>query len=165
MRYQFLEKYEKALYYQEFIANYSFFFLTLKGMRVKLHLFLYALLVSTFSLFSYEFRGTHFFASYKECNTQALEDISKLKDVLKEAVEKSGATILKYDFFDFSDDSTTGTFILSESHASIHTYPEHKACFVDLFTCGDHCHWEPFHAVLKAYLQPEVIDDKVKTRS
>lgn len=136
-----------------------------EGRAVKVNYFLCALLCIVFQVQSYEFRGTHFFASYKECNPAALENITELKTVLKEAVEKSGATILKYDFFDFSEDSTTGTFILSESHASIHTYPEHKACFVDLFTCGDHCHWEPFHAVLKTYLQPAVIDVKVKTRS
>jgi len=132
---------------------------------VKVKGFFCALILIVLQLQSYEFRGTHFFASYKECDSLALENIAKLKDVLKEAIKKSGATILKYDFYDFSENSTTGTFILSESHASIHTYPEHRACFVDLFTCGDDCHWEPFHAVLKTYLQPAVIDVKVKTRS
>lgn len=132
---------------------------------MKAKFLLFALLVTVFSVHSYEFSGTHFFASYKECDSSALENLAKLKDVLKEAVEKSGATILKYDFYDFSEISTTGTFILSESHASIHTYPEHKACFVDLFTCGDHCHWEPFHAVLETYLKPGIIDKKVEIRS
>ena len=127
--------------------------------------FLSALLVTFFSIQSYEFSGTHFFASYKECDSEALNRIEELKKVFKDAVGKSGATILKYDFFDFSKESTTGTFILSESHASIHTYPEHKACFVDLFTCGDHCLWKPFHKTLKAYLKPKIVDKKVVIRS
>ena len=30
----------------------------------------------------------------------------------------------------------TGLFLLSESHASVHTYPEHGYAAVDLFSCG-----------------------------
>jgi S-adenosylmethionine/arginine decarboxylase-like enzyme len=33
----------------------------------------------------------------------------------------------------------TGCFILSESHLTFHTYPEHEGCFFDLFTCGTRC--------------------------
>lgn len=29
--------------------------------------------------------------------------------------------------------------LLSESHASIHTYPEQNCMFVDAFTCGTNC--------------------------
>ena len=31
----------------------------------------------------------------------------------------------------------TGVFLLSESHASVHTYPEHGYAAVDLFSCGE----------------------------
>lgn len=31
----------------------------------------------------------------------------------------------------------TGVFLLAESHASYHTWPEHRLVCVDFFTCGD----------------------------
>jgi S-adenosylmethionine/arginine decarboxylase-like enzyme len=56
------------------------------------------------------------------------------------------------------------TITLSESHASIHTYPEHGKCFVDLFTCGDKCDHEVFNDALKAYLQPKKVAEMVLAR-
>jgi S-adenosylmethionine decarboxylase len=37
----------------------------------------------------------------------------------------------------FEPQGVTVLALLSESHASIHTYPEVGAMFVDVFTCGD----------------------------
>lgn len=70
------------------------------------------------------------------------------------AIDASGATILSYHVEKFEGGGVTASFLLSESHASIHTYPEHGGCFIDLFTCGDTCHWEPFDKILAAYLEP-----------
>jgi S-adenosylmethionine decarboxylase proenzyme, Bacillus form len=114
---------------------------------------------------AYDFKGKHFFASYKECDEQALINIDALKEAFELAVNSSGATILKYDYVNFLGNGITATFILSESHASIHTYPEHNACFVDLFTCGDHCSWEKFDAILERYLKPGISWKEVKIRS
>jgi S-adenosylmethionine decarboxylase len=37
----------------------------------------------------------------------------------------------------FEPQGVTVLALLSESHASVHTYPEIGAMFVDVFTCGD----------------------------
>ena len=47
--------------------------------------------------------------------------------------------------------------LLSESHASIHTYPEHGGCFVDFFTCGTTCKPENFDKYMQNYLKPKNI--------
>lgn len=88
---------------------------------------------------SYAFLGQHLVASYKGCNAAALTDITMLKQIFEEAVKASGATILSSLSHTFASDGLTMVFLLSESHASIHTYPEHNACFIDLFTCGKKC--------------------------
>jgi S-adenosylmethionine/arginine decarboxylase-like enzyme len=58
----------------------------------------------------------------------------------------------------------TAVLLLAESHASIHTYPEHQACFVDLFTCGRACSAERFDAVLRQYLRPASVQRRTMLR-
>ncbi len=125
-------------------------------------------LIFAFPLFchaDYQFAGRHFLASYLDCDAEAIADISALKEAMTQAVLTSGATLLNQSEFVFEPDGLTMVFLLSESHASIHTYPEHRACFVDLFTCGGHCDAQRFHAVLSAYLHPESINIKLLARN
>ena len=69
---------------------------------------------------------------------------------MEQAVEACGATLLNSARHVFPPDGMTIVMLLSESHASIHTYPEHNSCFVDLFTCGLDCQAEEFDAVLRS---------------
>jgi S-adenosylmethionine decarboxylase proenzyme len=103
----------------------------------------------------YEFRGKHFIASYLGCDLEALSHVEGMIQTMDEAVFASNATILNKTFYVFPPNGLTIVYLLSESHASLHTYPECGACFVDLFTCGDHCTPEKFDAILRAYLKPK----------
>ena len=104
---------------------------------------------------SYEFYGKHFIASYFECDQQAIGDDKKLQEVLKDAARASGAEILESSSYVFDTGGLTQAILLSESHASIHTYPEYSSCFVDLFTCGHRCDWKEFDQVMQDYLKPK----------
>ena len=66
-----------------------------------------------------------------------LNDPDRLEAVLRTAVLESGATVLSSHHHRFSPQGVTVVLILAESHASIHTYPEHGAYMADVFTCGD----------------------------
>lgn len=122
-------------------------------------------MVQVFSLFlfintlfaesPYAFSGKHFIASYLECDQEALENLISLEAAMDKAVTLSGATILTSAKHIFEPNGITLMYLLSESHASLHSYPECQACFVDLFTCGDHCFPEPFDAAMQAYLKPK----------
>jgi S-adenosylmethionine decarboxylase len=102
----------------------------------------------------YDFIGRHFMASYVGCAANALHDLECLEDAMQKAVRASGATLLNTARHVFPTGGATIVMLLSESHASIHTYPEHDSCFVDLFTCGLDCQPEAFDAVLRSYLRP-----------
>ena len=104
---------------------------------------------------SYEFYGKHFIASYFECDQQAIGDEKKLQEVLKDAARASGAEILESSSYVFDTGGLTQAILLSESHASIHTYPEYGSCFVDRFTCGHRCDWKEFDQVMQDYLKPK----------
>ncbi len=114
---------------------------------------------------NYNFAGKHFLASYLDCDVRAMTDLEGLLHAMDEAVAASGATILERAPYVFPPNGLTVAYLLSESHASLHTYPEHSACFVDLFTCGDHCIAEKFDAVLRAYLKPKEVNAKLFLRS
>lgn len=114
---------------------------------------------------SYEFAGKHFLASYLDCDPEALKNVDTLIAVMNQAVEASGATILDSNAYRFSPEAVTVVYLLSESHASIHTYPEHGACFIDLFTCGEKCSSKEFDRVLRDYLKPKEVDARLFLRS
>lgn len=113
---------------------------------------------------NYEFSGRHFVASYTGCDHAALSNIDALKKAFLGAVCESGATLLESVDYVFPPEGLTMVALLSESHASIHTYPEHDACFVDLFTCGTRCQAEKFDEALQRYLQPKDVSHKILIR-
>lgn len=129
--------------------------------KIKNFLVISILLLQTLNSFSeesnntYEFYGKHFIASYTECDEVAILNDKKLQEVLLEAAKACGAEILKSSSYTFETGGLTQVVLLSESHASIHTYPEYRSCFVDLFTCGQRCDWKAFDAVLQNFLQPK----------
>lgn len=113
---------------------------------------------------AYHFRGKHLIASYLECDVRALINLETLLQAMEHAVRASGATILDHTAYVFPPNGLTVVYLLSESHASLHTYPEHGSCFVDLFTCGDACSADKFDAVLRAYLNPKVSSTRMFLR-
>jgi S-adenosylmethionine decarboxylase len=112
----------------------------------------------------FQFVGRHLVVSYKGCSRAALTDLTGLKGAMRAAVTAAGATLLAEASHVFPPDGLTLVLLLSESHASIHTYPEHAACFLDIFTCGLRCRSEKFDAVLSAYLRPSSADRKLFVR-
>jgi S-adenosylmethionine decarboxylase len=112
----------------------------------------------------HEFKGTHLIASYCGCDQEALTDLDSLVSAMHHAVASAGAIILKSVEHVFPPYGLTMVILLSESHASIHTYPEYGACFVDLFTCGNNCSAEKFDVALREYLNPKEVNARLLVR-
>lgn len=87
----------------------------------------------------YGIEGEHVVADLWQCDQALLNDKKKIKKILKEAAKISLATPLKYQDHKFLPNGITGVWILSESHISIHTYPDHEYAHIDIFTCGNRC--------------------------
>jgi S-adenosylmethionine decarboxylase proenzyme len=114
---------------------------------------------------SYDFYGTHYIASYLDCDYNALTNIDLLKKYMELAIINSGATIINSVEKKFDNNGYTIIFLLSESHCSIHTYPEHKSIFTDLFTCGTNCSYEEFEKTITKYLSPKKINKNIVIRN
>lgn len=112
----------------------------------------------------YQFVGHHFVASLMGCNQEALTNVEELAKTLEKAAVASGAQILTTSKYVFPGNGLTMVILLSESHASIHTYPEFGACFIDLFTCGHHCSAKNFEEVLESYLKPQEVNKRMLLR-
>lgn len=81
--------------------------------------------------------GNHIIAEFYDCDETIINGQEIVEDIMIDAVEVSGATIVKPAFHKFSPHGVSGMVVVSESHFSIHTWPEYKYCAVDIFTCGD----------------------------
>ncbi len=112
----------------------------------------------------YSFRGNHFLASYLNCDRLALSNLEKLIETMDQAVAASRATVLDKVTYVFPPNGLALVYLLSEGHASLHTYPEYGHCFIDLFTCGDLCTSKKFHEVLIEYLKPNEVSEKTFLR-
>jgi len=83
-----------------------------------------------------EFTGWHVLAEFGGVDTALCDDLERLESALRESLVAAGVTICDVVHKKFDPQGVTVLALLSESHASIHTYPESGEIFVDVFTCG-----------------------------
>ncbi|MCS1352167.1 adenosylmethionine decarboxylase [Mechercharimyces sp. CAU 1602] len=65
-----------------------------------------------------------------------LNDASLLEQHMRVAANKCGATVMSAQSKQFDPQGATVLLLLSESHISIHTYPERGFAALDCYTCG-----------------------------
>ena len=82
--------------------------------------------------------GKHVIYDLLGGNPHLLDDIDFVTQAITEAVEASGATLLGINSHRFEPQGVTAVALLSESHLSVHTWPEHGYAAIDCFTCGEH---------------------------
>ena len=82
--------------------------------------------------------GRHVIVELLGGNPNLLNDERYIVAALKEAAERAGGTVLNVSSHKFTPQGVTALALLSESHLSIHTWPEHGYAAVDAFTCGSH---------------------------
>jgi S-adenosylmethionine decarboxylase len=74
-----------------------------------------------------------------------LTDREIIDEALHRAADAAGATVLNSHLHQFSSSGgVSGVLVLSESHISIHTWPERSFAALDIFMCGA-C--DPYQAV------------------
>ena len=80
--------------------------------------------------------GFHYLIELHSCTREKLGNAPFLEELFQRAVKESGATEIGRIFHKFSPEGVSGVILISESHFSIHTWPEHGYAAVDLFTCS-----------------------------
>lgn len=93
-------------------------------------------------------KGQHFVIDAFQCQEDILNQTELLKKLLIKAVESLGMEILSTYFHSFSPQGVTGVIVISTSHFSIHTWPEHGYAALDLYTCGNQELWPVLRELL-----------------
>ena len=89
-----------------------------------------------------------------------LNDERFLCELLERAAENAGAKVLHRVTWRFSPVGISVILILSETHISIHTWPEYRYAALDIFLCGEGKNPEAAWTVIKEALKP--VDFRIK---
>ena len=82
------------------------------------------------------FAGTHLLVDL--FGARRLDDLAHIEKTLRRCVEVAGATLLHIHLHHFTPNGgVSGVAVLSESHISIHSWPEANYAALDIFMCGD----------------------------
>lgn len=81
--------------------------------------------------------GKHYIAEMWGVDSKLLDNISEIEKNMKLAVNKSEGHILNVYGHKFSPQGVSVVITISESHLSIHTFPESNYCAIDTYTCGN----------------------------
>lgn len=82
------------------------------------------------------FAGTHIIIDLYDA--KRLDDIMYMEKCMKKCVEIAGATLLHIHLHHFTPNGgISGVAVLSESHMSVHTWPEKNFAAFDVFMCGE----------------------------
>lgn len=100
--------------------------------------------------------GVHVIAEFYGCNPNVLNDLKFINTVLKKTVSGAGFNQISSKLHQFNPHGVTGFILLSESHISIHTWPELEYAAIDVFSCG---------AKKKAIKALEILKKELKPKS
>ena len=81
--------------------------------------------------------GRHILVEYYNCDERILNDHKFIEELMVTAAKKANATVVESVFHMFNPYGVSGAVVISESHLTIHTWPEYGYASVDLYTCGE----------------------------
>lgn len=75
----------------------------------------------------------------------------EIERIFRQAVEDCEASLLHIYMHEFTGGGITGVAVLSESHISIHTWPEFEYAALDIFLCGTKDPWRAINAIREGF--------------
>jgi len=108
--------------------------------------------------------GIHIVADLYGCDAELLKSADSMARIFEEAVKFAKLNKLSSHFHQFNPYGATGVIVISESHLSFHTWPEHGYAAIDVYTCGSHeSAFKAFDFIVKQ-LNPERVEKHVHFR-
>jgi len=109
--------------------------------------------------------GRHLFADLYGVPPHRLTSETQLLDLLLRAVRAAGFNVVGQLSHKFPGEQSgiTAIALLSESHATFHTYPEHGYLAVDVFSCGAASPEKALDVIVRE-LQPAQVESSTRQR-
>lgn len=80
--------------------------------------------------------GHHYIAEASGCSPDVIGKVESVEQIMVRAAEVAGVQVWSISFHRFSPNGVSGVVVISESHLSVHTWPEYGYVALDIFTCG-----------------------------
>ena len=80
-----------------------------------------------------------------------LTSVSEIERIFRQAVDDCEANLLHIYLHEFDGGGVTGVAVLSESHISIHTWPEFEYAALDIFLCGTKDPYKALNAIKEGF--------------
>lgn len=106
----------------------------------------------------------HIIADFCNCPLELLESGKVGEQILDKTVRESELNSILIRYHQFEPVGYTAAALLTESHITLHTWPEHRSVQIDIFTCGSHDKARKAYAILKEIYKPEQFSEKILFR-
>jgi S-adenosylmethionine decarboxylase len=108
--------------------------------------------------------GIHIIAEIRGVDSGKISKIEDIRPLLDRSIAKSGLHVISSTFHQFHPSGVSAIYLLSESHLSIHTWPEDGYVALDVFTCGnDESAFKAFESIIEE-LQPKSVEKQIIRR-
>jgi len=112
--------------------------------------------------------GIHVIAEFLGVKSEKISRVEKTREILDRVIAKSGLHAISSSFHQFEPYGVSAVYLLSESHLSVHTWPEHEYVALDMaldiFTCGaDEPALKAFELLVEEF-QPKIVEKKIIRR-
>lgn len=109
--------------------------------------------------------GVHLLINvYDVPHPERLTYLTRGRPIMEELIQELDLHVVAQTGHQFSPIGYTYAYVLSESHFTIHTYPEYRSCYLDLFCCNPQ--FDPVHAIerIKQKFQTEHVRSQIIRR-
>jgi S-adenosylmethionine decarboxylase len=108
--------------------------------------------------------GLHVLGNLYGCPAEMLEKVDAVRQAMVNTVKEAELHQVGEVFHQFEPFGVTGVILISESHLSMHTWPENNFAAVDVFTCGNEGNAELAFEILCKHMKPERVEKQVVKR-
>jgi S-adenosylmethionine decarboxylase len=99
--------------------------------------------------------GKHIVAELYKVRRELISHEDKVREIVERVIKEAGLTKIGSVYKQFKPYGVTAVVLISESHISIHTWPELETVNLDIFTCGDQAKTDKAFKLFLKHFSPE----------